>query len=105
MAHRVVLDPDLATAQLVGEVSRANHRREADVVADRDVAVDRQQVLVPPHAGRTGGDRLTGDDPLQCFVAVIDLEGTQTELPGGNGSRPVAATTLAALQASQLLHA
>src|SRR2546430_3040494 len=38
------LDPDLSAAELVGEVLRADQRCEPDVVADGDVALDRQQV-------------------------------------------------------------
>src|SRR2546427_4927688 len=43
---RSVLDPDLLAAELVGQVLGADQRREAHVVTDGDVALDRQQVLV-----------------------------------------------------------
>src|SRR5438034_10133015 len=103
MADGIVLDPDLAAAQLVGQVARADQGCEAHVMADRDVAVHREQVLVPPHAGRPGGNRLTSDDALHRFVVVIDLAGTETELADMHGSRRVPAATLAAPQPPPLL--
>src|SRR5499426_2763753 len=89
VADRVVLHPDLAAAELVGQVLRADQRREAHVVADGDVAVDRQQRLVPPHARRAGLDRLPRDDALQRIVPIVDLEGTETELADMEGRRLV----------------
>src|SRR5206468_2768115 len=104
VADRIVLDPDLAAAELVGEVLRADERREPDVVADRDVALDRQQVLVSPHRGWPGGDRRARDDGLERVVPVVDLERTEAELADVDGGGGVAAPALAAPQAIQLLH-
>src|SRR5437879_4841178 len=84
MADGVVLDPDLLAAELLGEVLRADQRREADVVPDRDLTLDGQQVLVAPHARRAGGDRLARDDALERLVLVVDLERTETELADVN---------------------
>jgi len=85
-------------------VLRADQRREADVVADGHVAVDRQEVLVPPHARRPGGDRLARDDALQRVVPIVDLEGTETELAHVDGRRRVVAAALATSQTVQLFH-
>jgi len=74
------------------------------VVPDRDVALDRQQLAVPPHARRAGRDRLARDEALEGLVVVIDLEGTEAELTDVNGSCAVGAAAFAALQALQLLH-
>ena len=104
VAHGVVLDPHLAAAELVGEVLRADERREADVMADRDVAVDRQEVLVPPHARRPGLDRGAGDDAPQRVVPIVDLEGAKTELAHVDRRRRVVAATLTTSQAVQLFH-
>ncbi len=104
VADRVVLDPDLPAAELVGEVLRADQRCEPDVVADGDVALDRQQVLVPPHRGRPGGDRLARDDGLERVVPIIDLERTEAELADVDGGGRVATAALTAPQAVQLLH-
>jgi len=104
MADRVVLHPDLTAAELVGEVLRADQRREAHVVADGDVPVDRQQLLVAPHARRPGRDRLAGDDALQRVVPIVDLEGAETELAHMKGRRLVVAAALAAAQTVQLFH-
>src|SRR5207245_7966959 len=104
VAYRIILHPVLAAPELVGEVLRANQRSEAHVVADRDVAVDRQELLVPPHARRPGRDRLAGDDALQRVIPIVDLEGTETELAHVEGRRLIMAAALATSQAVQLFH-
>ena len=104
MADRVVLHPYLADPELLREVLRPHEGGEAHVVPDRDVALDRQQLAVPPHARRAGRDRLARDEALEGLVVVIDLEGTEAELTDVNGSCAVGAAAFAALQALQLLH-
>src|SRR5262249_2098430 len=95
VTDRVVLHPDLAATELVGEVLRADARREAYVVADGDVAGERQELLVPPHARRAGLDRLPRDDALQRIVPIVDLERAKTELADMEGRRFVVAAALA----------
>src|SRR5262249_49335278 len=100
----VVLDPDLAAAELVGEIARADQRREPDVMANRQVAVDRQQVLVAPHAVRAGGDRCARDDALERLVLIVDFERAEAELADVNGSRGIVAAALPTPQAVQRCH-
>src|SRR5215470_17613329 len=104
MADGVVLDPDLATAQLVGQVPRPDQRREAHVVAHRHVTLDRQQVLVAPHARRPRGDRCACDDALERLVLVVDFEWAETELADVNGGGGIVTATLPTLPPLQLRH-
>jgi hypothetical protein len=85
VADGIVLDPHLATTQLIGEIPRSHQRREADVMADSQIPFHGQQVLVPPHAGRSRGDRLASHHAAKSVVVVVDLEGTEAELADVNG--------------------
>jgi hypothetical protein len=83
VAHRVVLDVELLDAELLGEVSRAHQRREADRLADVRVSlgqVQRQQVGVAPDAWGTRLDALAAHEGADDLVVVVDLERTEAEL-------------------------
>ena len=98
---RVVLDPDLAEAELGREAIGAHERREAGAEVDRGVAVHRQQVGVAPQRQRTGGDLLAADAARDRVVVVGHFERAEAPLARVDRRGLVLAT---ALPTAQTLH-
>src|SRR5207245_860280 len=77
---RVVLDVQLAYAEAGGEPLGAQEGREADLLAQDGVAVDRQELAVAPHRAAARGAGLPAEAPSESIVVVRDLERTEAAL-------------------------
>ena len=100
----VVLDPDLTEAQLGREPIGTDQRREPGAEVDRRIAVQGQQIRVPPDAERPGGDRFAGDRRLDRVVVVGHLERAETPLTREDRGDVVFTTALPTAQSMHLGH-
>ena len=98
VVDRVVLDPELADAEALGEAVGLHQRRIAHLAADRRLAGDRQQLAIAPHGLGTREDGLPVQRAPDALVVIGDFEGTEIELTDVRGGQRIFATTLSALQ-------
>ena len=73
----VVLEVELAHAQLAAQALGPHERREARAQAGPRLALDRQQVAVAPERARPRLDPLAGHDPAHRGVVVAHLDGAE----------------------------
>ena len=77
-----------------GEAVRPDQRREAGAEVDGGVPLDREQVLVSPHAERSRGDLLAADRLRDRRVVVAHLERAEAPLAGEDRRDVVLASAL-----------
>ncbi len=90
---RVVLDVQLGHAEGAGQSVGADERRAADLPADGRLAIDRQELVVPPHRAGPRRDRFPVQRPRDRLVVVRDLQRAEVlraevrGLPSGTSCR------------------
>src|SRR5690606_28436535 len=103
--HRVVLDVEVVQPERLAEVLRAHQRRIPGADVDRVRRIDRQEVLVPPEAGRARGDACPGHVSADRVVVVGDFDGPEAEVADVARFERVFAMTLATAKVGSETHA
>ena len=85
MAGRVVLDPEVADAELGPQPRRAQERGEPGAAADRRLPVDGQELAVAPQVARPLRDRLARERPPHLVHVVDRFQARPAVLAGGHG--------------------
>src|SRR5688500_11369254 len=99
MRRAVVLDPEIAYAELGGQTVGADERGEAGVTAGDDVARDRKQLAIAPHARRPGGDRLARHAADERIDVGADIERPEADLTDMKRTGRILTSTLPAREA------
>src|SRR5439155_24705513 len=99
----VVLEPELAEAELRGEARRPDERSHPGTQIDAVLAAGQQRRVAPDRSG-TGRDRLARRLLRDRVVVVDDLERGEAELTHVQRLRRVLARALAAAQTENGAH-
>ena len=98
VVDRVVLDPEFANAEYLGEPIGLDERREADLQADGRIVRHGQQLAVAPHGFRARLNGGLGERLLDAVVIVGDFERAEVEFADVRCFERIFAAALAALE-------
>src|SRR5579872_5058014 len=104
MVDAVVLDVQIVQTELAAQPFGAHKRRKAAVTPHRRLAIDRQQLLIPPHAAWTGLDRSAGYTPLDRVEIVYDLQRAEAKLADVDRRDGILLAAFAAPQSPYIRH-
>ena len=80
VVDRVILDVKLINPQFLGQAVGSDKRGESDLLPDRRLAIDRQQLAVTPHRLWTRCNDLAVDVLRDEIVVVVGFEGAEIKL-------------------------